>query len=113
MKRSTSKILTTHVGSLPEPAVGADGGDAAARLHAKVTAIVQQQRATGIDIINEGECAKGGDWLSYLEERFAGFELRPPMGGTPVLLWAAGLRLVGAGVLLRRLGASNPRGEHR
>ena len=86
VKRSTSKILTTHVGSLPEPAVGADGGDAAARLRAKVTAIVQQQRDTGIDIINEGECAKGGDWLSYIEERFAGFEQRPPKGGVPVLL---------------------------
>jgi 5-methyltetrahydropteroyltriglutamate--homocysteine methyltransferase len=78
MRRSTDQILTTHVGSLPEPA-GAD-------LSQRVTAIVRQQREVGIDIINEGECAKGGDWLSYLEERFAGFEQRPPQGGLPVLL---------------------------
>jgi 5-methyltetrahydropteroyltriglutamate--homocysteine methyltransferase len=73
-----NKILTTHVGSLPEPA-GAD-------LHARISAIVQQQRDTGLDIINEGECAKGGDWLSYLEERFSGFEQRPPKDGVPLLL---------------------------
>jgi len=78
MRRSTDRILTTHVGSLPEPA----GGD----LKERVATIVRQQREVGIDVINEGECAKGGDWLSYLEERFAGFEQRPPQGGTPLLL---------------------------
>ncbi len=80
VKRSTHKILTTHVGSLPEPVV--PNGS----LHDRVAAIVRQQRETGIDVINEGECAKGGDWLSYLEERFSGFEQRPPKGGLPVLL---------------------------
>jgi 5-methyltetrahydropteroyltriglutamate--homocysteine methyltransferase len=78
VKRSTHRILTTHVGSLPEP----EDAD----LPAKVAAIVKQQREVGIDIVNEGECAKGGDWLSYIEERFSGFEQRPPQGGVPVLL---------------------------
>ena len=32
----------------------------------------------GIDIVNEGEYTKGGDWLSYVEYRFGGFEERPP-----------------------------------
>jgi 5-methyltetrahydropteroyltriglutamate--homocysteine methyltransferase len=88
VRRSTEKILTTHVGSLPEPVdVGSDAGpDAAGRLYARIAAIVRQQREIGLDVINEGECAKGGDWLSYLEERFAGFEQRPPKCGTPVLL---------------------------
>jgi hypothetical protein len=86
VKRSTEKILTTHVGSLPEPAGIPETVDEASRLHARVAAIVRQQRDIGIDILNEGECAKGGDWLSYLEERFSGFEQRPPKGGTPVLL---------------------------
>ena len=87
MKRSTTKILTTHVGSLPEPA-GLEGIAAGEQdqLREQVAAIVRQQREIGLDVINEGECTKGGDWLSYLEERFAGFEQRPPKGGTPLLL---------------------------
>lgn len=56
------KILTTHVGSLPGPP-GFD--NAAARdgeqLRAAVQWIVDRQRATGLDIINEGELTKGGD----------------------------------------------------
>jgi 5-methyltetrahydropteroyltriglutamate--homocysteine methyltransferase len=80
VKRSTDKILTTHVGSLPEP------DDAGLDLHAKINALVRQQREVGLDIVNEGECAKGGDWLSYLEARFSGFDQRPPKDGTPLLM---------------------------
>ena len=79
------KILTTHVGSLPEPE-GSDahaGGDA---LRAAVEGIVARQRAVGIDVVNEGELTKGGDWLSYLESRFDGFDPRPPSAGKPLLL---------------------------
>jgi 5-methyltetrahydropteroyltriglutamate--homocysteine methyltransferase len=88
MKRSSSrKILTTHVGSLPRP----DGTDRAgheddAALREMVAGVVAKQRDIGIDIINEGEYAKGGDWLSYVDSRFDGFEARPPEGGTPVIL---------------------------
>jgi 5-methyltetrahydropteroyltriglutamate--homocysteine methyltransferase len=85
VRRSSNKILTTHVGSLPEPD---DRGapDDPHRLEAQVAAVVERQRAIGLDVINEGEYAKGGDWLSYVEERFAGFEQRPPKGGKPLLL---------------------------
>ena len=48
--------------------------------------MVAKQREIGLDVINEGEYTKGGDWLSYIEERFGGFEQRPPKGGKPVLL---------------------------
>ena len=48
--------------------------------------MVGKQREIGLDVINEGEYTKGGDWLSYIEERFEGFEQRPPKGGKPVLL---------------------------
>ena len=88
MKRSSSKkILTTHVGSLPRP----DGTDRAgneddAALHRMVANVVARQRETGIDIVNEGEYAKGGDWLSYVDSRFGGFEARRPEGGTPVIM---------------------------
>jgi len=65
MQRSTKKILTTHVGSLP--AFEGLTGDAAVR-H-----VVERQRAIGLDIINEGEYTKGGDWLSFTDDRFGGF----------------------------------------
>jgi 5-methyltetrahydropteroyltriglutamate--homocysteine methyltransferase len=88
MKRSSrSKILTTHVGSLPRP----DGTDRAgseddATLQKLVAEVVARQRDTGIDVINEGEFTKGGDWLSYVDNRFSGFEARPPAGGKPLIL---------------------------
>ena len=88
MKRSSSgKILTTHVGSLPH----ADGTDRPATdddatLRQSVADVVARQRDVGIDVINEGEYTKGGDWLSYVDNRFAGFEARPPARGVPVIL---------------------------
>jgi 5-methyltetrahydropteroyltriglutamate--homocysteine methyltransferase len=83
VKRSTTKILTTHVGSLPEP----DGTRATtgAALRESVTAVVNRQRELGIDVVNEGEYTKGGDWLSYVEERFSGFEARPSGGAKPLI----------------------------
>jgi 5-methyltetrahydropteroyltriglutamate--homocysteine methyltransferase len=69
MQRSDAKILTTHVGSLPF--LSLDGGIAAgddSHLGEDVAAIVARQRETGINIVNEGEYAKGGDWLRALVE---------------------------------------------
>src|ERR1700750_1379606 len=88
MKRSSrAKILTTHVGSLPRPD-GTDraGGEDDATLRAMVQDVVARQRAVGLDVINEGEYTKGGDCLSYVDDRFDGFEARPPAGGTPLIL---------------------------
>ena len=72
MKRSERRILTTHVGSLPTLD--------------SVDAMVAKQRAVGLDLINEGELTKGGDWLSYMEGRFGGFEPRPPPAGQKPLI---------------------------
>ena len=79
MERSTDKILTTHTGSIPE-AVTLDRAapDFEANLRREVAAVVARQRAVGLDVINEGEYTKGGDWLSYAEHRFGGYEERPP-----------------------------------
>lgn len=86
MRRSTHKILSTHVGSLPAPAgLTKDDPDYAPKLRDAVAAVIAKQRATGIDIVNEGEFTKGGDWLSYVEERFGGFEARPPTGEKPII----------------------------
>jgi 5-methyltetrahydropteroyltriglutamate--homocysteine methyltransferase len=74
MQRSVAKILTTHVGSLPFLSLdqGVAVGDQS-HLTDDVAAIVARQREIGIDIINEGEYAKGGDWLRYMHNRFGGF----------------------------------------
>jgi 5-methyltetrahydropteroyltriglutamate--homocysteine methyltransferase len=82
VKRSDTKVLTTHVGSLPflTPDKGLAVGDAS-HLAADVAAVVARQRAAGIDLINEGEYAKGGDWLRYMQNRFGGFtEIAEPAG---------------------------------
>ena len=72
MKRSSERILTTHVGSLPAGA--------------SVEWVVGCQRDAGLDLINEGEYTKGGDWLSYMEARFGGFEARAPEPGAVPLI---------------------------
>ena len=82
MQRSTKKILTTHVGSLPEPS----GLDTDAKRDAAVAGVVRQQRDIGLDIVNEGEYTKGGDWLSYVDYRFGGFSERPRKDGKPLIL---------------------------
>jgi 5-methyltetrahydropteroyltriglutamate--homocysteine methyltransferase len=50
---------------------------------AAVREVVERQRQIGLDIINEGEYTKGGDWLSFSDDRFGGFTLGelkgPPM----------------------------------
>ena len=87
MRRSDGKILTTHVGSLPhDPSADKSASDYPQKLKAAVSGVVRKQRDAGIDLINEGEYAKEGDWLSYMEERFGGFEARPwPEGRKPIL----------------------------
>lgn len=82
MKRSEGRILTTHVGSLPniDPLDRTRQGPEA-EVKAAVKAVVAKQRTVGIDVINEGEYTKGGNWLSYLDRRFGGFEIIPDEDG--------------------------------
>ena len=83
MKRSSERILTTHVGSLPRPADLLDVVQAkeegkpidekahAARLRAAVGKIVRKQIDLGIDIIDDGEFGKPS-FVSYAHERLGG-----------------------------------------
>jgi 5-methyltetrahydropteroyltriglutamate--homocysteine methyltransferase len=75
LRRSTEKILTTHTGSLPwpEPLTGEEP-DFDDRVARAVGRVVEQQRASGLDVINEGECTKRGDWLSFMDGRLSGCE---------------------------------------
>jgi 5-methyltetrahydropteroyltriglutamate--homocysteine methyltransferase len=86
MKRSTDRILTTHVGSLVRPetllALAGQKRDAAknkalyeAALREAVTDVVRRQVAAGIDIVNDGEYGKSS-WANYVLERIKGFEVR-------------------------------------
>lgn len=82
-----ARILTTHVGSLPGPP-GFDTASASDEkaLHAAVEWVVARQREAGLDIVNEGELTKGGDWLSFADDRLGGFEERPfPPGASMIL----------------------------
>ncbi len=86
MRRSDTKILTTHVGSLPFLAfdAGVAVGDESL-LKDEVAEVVARQRETGLDIVNEGEYAKGGDWLRYMQTRFGGFEAIEEPEGKPLV----------------------------
>jgi 5-methyltetrahydropteroyltriglutamate--homocysteine methyltransferase len=86
MRRSTDRILTTHVGALPYPAdVWSAAGPDEARLRAAAADIVRRQRATGIDLVNEGEVTKGGNWVTFMNDRLTGFEPIPASGTVQLL----------------------------
>ncbi len=83
MQRSTDRILTTHVGSLPRTravtdvlfarAAGlADEPGAAATIANAVKEVVQRQVAVGIDIVSDGEMSKIS-YATYVSERLSGF----------------------------------------
>jgi 5-methyltetrahydropteroyltriglutamate--homocysteine methyltransferase len=74
MRRSTEAILTTHVGALPVPVHLATGSSTDDDLRAGVREVVQSQRNAGIDFINEGELTKGGNFVTFINDRLSGFE---------------------------------------
>jgi len=89
MKRSTERILTTHVGSLIRPLPLQDflrtrqGGkpyDVKAYqkcLSDSVADVVREQAGAGIDVVSDGEFGKSISWAQYALERLSGFERRP------------------------------------
>jgi 5-methyltetrahydropteroyltriglutamate--homocysteine methyltransferase len=89
MKRSTDRILTTHVGSLIRPPElrelirakqgGQDYDDQAYQrcLRESVGNVVRRQADAGVDIVSDGEFGKGISWSQYVLDRLSGFERRP------------------------------------
>jgi 5-methyltetrahydropteroyltriglutamate--homocysteine methyltransferase len=85
MKRSDTRILTTHTGSLPRPpdlveALNAKelgkSYDTAAlnkRIRRAVAEVAQRQTETGLDVINDGEHSKVS-WMAYARARLSGIE---------------------------------------
>ena len=91
MKHSTSRILTTHVGSLVRPREVLDilsrkkdgvplDADQNAVIGRHVAQAVQMQMDCGIDIPNDGEYSKSG-FAQYITDRLTGFEVRPDLPG--------------------------------
>ena len=88
MKRSTNRILVSHVGSLARPRdlmemlVARNEGkpfDAEAlarRTREAVADVVEKQIECGIDIVNDGELGKS-NFSRYTKERLGGFIERP------------------------------------
>jgi 5-methyltetrahydropteroyltriglutamate--homocysteine methyltransferase len=85
MKRSTERILTSHVGTLPRPAnleallqAGEEKrDDYFAALPDAVKEAVRLQNEAGLDVINDGEYGKIGGFSNYVRTRLAGYELKP------------------------------------
>src|SRR5581483_7878375 len=89
MKHSTSRVLTTHVGSLIRPPAlqeclrAKQAGkpydeDAYEKcLAASVADVVRHQADVGIDVPSDGEFGKAISWSQYALERLSGFERRP------------------------------------
>jgi len=89
MKRSSNRILTTHVGSLIRPQslqdflrskqAGKRYDEAAYQkcLTTSVADVVREQAKAGIDIVSDGEFGKSISWAQYALERLSGFERRP------------------------------------
>ena len=77
MSRKSNAILTTHVGALPAPhEVWSNPGADLARLRREVANVIRFQREAGIDLVNEGELTKGGNWVTFINDRLTGFETR-------------------------------------
>jgi 5-methyltetrahydropteroyltriglutamate--homocysteine methyltransferase len=89
MKRSSNRILTTHVGSLIRPPrllelvrAREDGEAADVRAYEEclkdsVAEVVRRQAQAGIDVVNDGEFGKSTSWSLYALKRVSGFEMRP------------------------------------
>src|SRR5262245_49274206 len=88
MRRSTETILTTHVGALPGPLDTWQGSAGEPALRSAVRDVVASQVAAGVDIVNEGELTKGGNWVTFINSRLSGF-VGVPAAGTAALLRAS------------------------
>jgi 5-methyltetrahydropteroyltriglutamate--homocysteine methyltransferase len=88
MKTSTTRILTTHVGSIPRPesirallrarlnGQAIDEAELSARVAEAIAAVVRRQAEAGMDVISDGEMGKTS-FLAYADERLTGFVSMP------------------------------------
>jgi 5-methyltetrahydropteroyltriglutamate--homocysteine methyltransferase len=89
MKRSTDRILTTHIGSLPRPLElwallqARDRGERydqhefAEQVKRAVSESVRQQVNVGIDVVTDGEMSKNS-FTNYVKDRLSGLDAVNP-----------------------------------
>ena len=99
MKRSTDRILTTHTGSLPLPALlrqayGAKRRGEAydqpaidAALNTAISEVVQRQIEVGVDVVDDGELSKTS-WNNYVVHRISGLERKPRSRARTAEAWS-------------------------
>jgi 5-methyltetrahydropteroyltriglutamate--homocysteine methyltransferase len=85
MKRSHTRILTTHTGSLPRPpdlvealnvkelGKGYEETALDKRVRRAIAEVVRRQAEAGLDVINDGEHSKVS-WMAYARARLSGLE---------------------------------------
>lgn len=85
MNRSSDRILTSHVGSLPRPASlvalmkaknegrAVDAAALEAEVNSAVAEVVRKQAEIGIDVISDGEMGKVG-FIPYVNDRLSGLD---------------------------------------
>ena len=126
MKRSTDRILTTHVGSLARPHELLDTMKErengrpydAELLDRQITEAVadrvRQQVESGIDIVTDGEMSKVS-FLGYVKDRLGGFELDVERHAHGPVVAEGGRRLprVLRRLLQEVLGDDHPAAAHR
>ena len=89
MKRSSHRILTSHVGSLIRPQAlqeflrarqagkPYDHKAYESCLSQSVASVVREQAQAGVDVVSDGEFGKAISWSQYALDRLSGFERRP------------------------------------
>lgn len=81
MKRSTDRILSTHVGSLPRPTsiltaledYRRSGGSENTQIRDGIRECIKKQIEIGLDVVNDGEYSKPS-FIFYIHDRLSGFE---------------------------------------
>jgi len=119
MQRSTQRLLTTHVGSLPRPrpltnllirqerGETIDEGEFARQVEAATKLVIHKQLAAGIDIGNDGELSRPS-FATYVAQRMTGFGgagTRPPLRDAVefpdfAALWQARVAQMGMNAIL-------------
>ena len=85
MRRSTEKILVTHGGNLPRPDdldvllkdPKVNAAALAERLPSAVAEVIDRQIECGVDVVDDGEYVKAGNYGGYLHSRVTGWEMLP------------------------------------
>ena len=104
MKRSTDRILTTHVGSLVKPAEleevvlarelgqATDEESFSKLLRSSVTEVVQEQASVGVDVVNDGEFSKSS-WGAYFRSRLSNVVPRPGQRATRGMIYDRDIKI--------------------